>query len=167
MTSDFITGRDGMSNTLMFSENTDAGWYSDSAEQNVGFVWDYMCTVNMITPMSGGPPPNAYPRQGQFSKINENRGGISGQQQTPGGGGSSGGSPYLTARPASYHVGGVNATYCDTHTTFLNDQIDYYVYCLLMSPDGRNVKAPGSMQNLNMSGGKNFALPIDSAWLLE
>ncbi len=168
MTSDFITGRDGMSNTLMFSENADAGWYSDNVEYLLGFVWDcsQSPSVGVLTP--GGPPPSMYP-SANFSRINENRGGTAagGGSETGGGGGAAAGKPYFTARPSSYHVGGVNVTYCDSRTAFLSDQVEYYVYCLLMSPDGKGTRTPGAsgQQQTLLQQGKNFAVPVDDSWL--
>ena len=41
----------------------------------------------------------------------------------------------------------MNVAFCDGHVTFLSDQIDYYVYCLLMSTNGEPVRPiPGSNQ---------------------
>jgi prepilin-type N-terminal cleavage/methylation domain-containing protein/prepilin-type processing-associated H-X9-DG protein len=48
---------------------------------------------------------------------------------------------YDYARPSSYHAGGVVATFCDGHTQFLNEGIDYNVYALLMTPDGAKAKS--------------------------
>lgn len=47
------------------------------------------------------------------------------------------------ARPSSFHPGGAVATFCDGHTQFLNEQIDYLVYQLIMTPDGSNAKIAG------------------------
>ncbi len=38
-------------------------------------------------------------------------------------------------RPASHHPGGVIVTFCDGHTHFLRDDIDFYVYVHLMTPN--------------------------------
>jgi hypothetical protein len=38
------------------------------------------------------------------------------------------------ARPSSNHAGGVLATFCDGHTQFISDTIDYSVYQHLMTP---------------------------------
>jgi prepilin-type processing-associated H-X9-DG protein len=46
-------------------------------------------------------------------------------------------------RPSSYHPGGVNVTFCDGHTRFISQDIQYSVYCLLMTPDGQNCNTPG------------------------
>ena len=39
-----------------------------------------------------------------------------------------------TARPSAYHPGGVNATFCDGHTQWLRQDINYNVYVQLMTP---------------------------------
>jgi hypothetical protein len=41
----------------------------------------------------------------------------------------------LFARPSSYHVAGVVASYADGHQDFMDDEIDYLVFCRLMAPD--------------------------------
>ncbi|MEX0678965.1 MAG: DUF1559 domain-containing protein [Pirellulales bacterium] len=43
-------------------------------------------------------------------------------------------------RPSSAHSGGVIATMAGGHSQFLSDEIDWRVYCLLLSPDSQNVK---------------------------
>jgi prepilin-type N-terminal cleavage/methylation domain-containing protein len=40
------------------------------------------------------------------------------------------------ARPSSYHPGGVVVTFAGGNVKFLRDDIDYPVYCLLMTPNG-------------------------------
>jgi type II secretory pathway pseudopilin PulG len=47
------------------------------------------------------------------------------------------------ARPSSNHPGGVLATFCDGHTQFLSEQIDYSVYQHLMTPDDKGAGLPG------------------------
>ncbi len=80
------------------------------------------------------------------------------------------------ARPSANHPGGVNVIFCDGRAVFLNEQIDYYVYCLLMTPDGANVKTPGtqasqsgssggSSQTGQMQGYTNVNPPFDPGWL--
>ena len=39
------------------------------------------------------------------------------------------------ARPASNHIGGVNAGFCDGHIQFIQQGIDYKVYQALMASD--------------------------------
>ncbi len=47
------------------------------------------------------------------------------------------------ARPSSHHPGGVVASFCDGHTIFLSDQVDYRVYQHLMIPDSSAAGVPG------------------------
>jgi len=44
----------------------------------------------------------------------------------------------ILARPSSNHPGGVVMTFCDGHSEFIKDSIEYTVYLLLMTPDSRN-----------------------------
>jgi prepilin-type processing-associated H-X9-DG protein len=41
------------------------------------------------------------------------------------------------ARPASNHPSGVNVAFCDGHTDFVRDNIDYVVYQQLLTPNGK------------------------------
>lgn len=45
------------------------------------------------------------------------------------------GTDWRTARPSSYHPGGVVVSYCDGHQEFIKDDIDYGVYQRRMAPD--------------------------------
>jgi prepilin-type N-terminal cleavage/methylation domain-containing protein len=46
-------------------------------------------------------------------------------------------------RPTSNHPSGVNMTFGDGRTQFVNENIDYTVYCSLMTPEGRKCNPPG------------------------
>jgi prepilin-type N-terminal cleavage/methylation domain-containing protein/prepilin-type processing-associated H-X9-DG protein len=46
------------------------------------------------------------------------------------------------ARPASGHGNGVNVAYCDGHSGFLREDIDYIVYQQLLTPNGRKCADP-------------------------
>ncbi len=62
-----------------------------------------------------------------------------------------------SARPSSFHSGGVNVAFCDTHVIFLKEEVDYGVYCQLMTPNYRDSEDattlgssfPKAMQPLN------------------
>ena len=60
------------------------------------------------------------------------------------------------ARPASNHPGGVNMTFADGRTQYVNENIDYTVYAALMTPEGRKCNPPGmtftTTQNLSSAG---------------
>jgi hypothetical protein len=34
--------------------------------------------------------------------------------------------------------------YCDGRTKFIDQRLDYRIYCAQMTPDGQNVRHPGS-----------------------
>lgn len=47
-------------------------------------------------------------------------------------------------RPSSNHAGGFNVTFADNSTKFLNEELSYRVYVLLMTPYGKKAKEPGT-----------------------
>lgn len=46
--------------------------------------------------------------------------------------------------------------FCDGHTRFLSEEIDYGVYCLLMTPDGRECNSPGQTKLVPPSPANNY-----------
>ena len=101
--------RGQLDSTLLLSENVDAGQWTDYDEPLVGFVW---------LPQTA---PGEAPSDDVLLPINRQRG--------------QGDGTYRFARPSSLHTGGVNVIYCDGHGDFLYEEIDYSVFCRLMSPD--------------------------------
>lgn len=151
MNADGISRGDGVSTTLLLSENMEAGNYSDCgltttgvgtqpnpvAEQMVGFVW---------------LPQNPLPPASQQMKIN----GLPQNTGSSGGTGSNGINPspgkaydITYARPSSAHPGGANFVYADTHTRFISDSVDYLVFTLLMTSNGASAKLPGTQGNFS------------------
>lgn len=153
MTMDYLTSHDGSSMTLMMSENLNAGSYADPAAKGMpdasmggtmgdlpfavleplqGFVWwgDVDGSGNATPPYDGV----------QYGRIN-----------SPADPGASGSAyyPYTNARPSSQHPGGVNVLFCDAHGRFLSQDVDYRVFCLLMSSYGKQVMPPGAMSAPN------------------
>lgn len=51
------------------------------------------------------------------------------------------------ARPASPHSGGVNVVFCDGHSDFLREDIDYLVYQRLLAPNNRKCVDPEDWTN--------------------
>jgi prepilin-type N-terminal cleavage/methylation domain-containing protein/prepilin-type processing-associated H-X9-DG protein len=51
-----------------------------------------------------------------------------------------------SARPSSFHSGGVNVAFCDTHVLFLKEEVDYKVYAQLMTPNYRESSMPAAWQ---------------------
>jgi hypothetical protein len=101
---------DGAANTLMLSENLQAGLWTDTEEANVGMVWfrepDECSGINRCKDVGQRPQDIRY------------------------------------ARPSSNHAGGILATFCDGHTQFLSEEIDYTVYQHLMTPDDKAAGLP-------------------------
>ena len=54
----------------------------------------------------------------------------------------------------------MNVVFCDSHLKFVSENIDYYVFCLLMSTDGQHVREPGSDEVV-----PGFAKPINDSWI--
>ncbi|MBS0210688.1 MAG: DUF1559 domain-containing protein [Planctomycetes bacterium] len=162
----WIGQRDGLVQTIMLTENVDHGQYMDVLEQALGCIWDIMAQVQgNQQSQPGSPPPQAMPTQPNY-RINANKGvGAStqaGSLFTQSSGSSGSPQQYQYTRPSSMHIGGANVAYCDGHVGFLNEQMEYFVYCLLMSADGKNVKQPGQTQPLQNNW---FKLPVDDAWV--
>ena len=135
MTQEFIFERDGTSMTLLASERLDAGSWAYppaaalEAEAAQGFVW---------RPSASSRPPFQPPLPSQ--RIN----------------GPADPAPINNARPSSNHPGGAMVLFCDGHTRFITEDIDYGVYCLLMTPDGRECNAPGQTKLVKPSQANNY-----------
>jgi prepilin-type N-terminal cleavage/methylation domain-containing protein/prepilin-type processing-associated H-X9-DG protein len=129
---------DGTATTMMLSENVDSGNWTNFWESRVGFVWQAGVLNGVAAPVpsqvngqnTDNLPTNISTPQGfeGLLLINEKFG----EYDTA----PAGGQP-LFARPSSYHPGGVNVTFCDGHTQFVADTIDYIVYCHLMTTRGK------------------------------
>jgi len=137
MTQDFISSNDGTSNTLALSENADQ--YNDTgnvstyaklngaAEYYAGFVWAPSASNSVNQPAG----TVTYP----FGMINYVAP-PNGTQPTNG---------YQYARPSSRHPQGVNVLFCDGHSRFLQQELDYGIFCLIMTPNGQKCNTPGNV----------------------
>lgn len=139
--------KDGAGTTLMLAENihksyttsASAPWFSwlapafgkPAAEQQIGFVW--------VVPQSGTTAPA--PTVGNTISDQERLNGNSTQMAIF--------DPAIPrfARPASNHGGGAIVSFCDGHSQFLRDDIDYKVYQALMTPTGRKCVDPVNHAN--------------------
>jgi hypothetical protein len=130
MTTDHIA--DGASNTLMLSENNQAGMWTSGgpftsgtvvynananqpvkAEKDTGFVWDPAAPQSLTS----NPPTTL--------GINGDKDHLKGYQ------------PNMYIRPSSGHPGGVNVATCGGETFFLNEAIDYQLYQQLMTSNDK------------------------------
>ncbi|HUY35799.1 MAG TPA: DUF1559 domain-containing protein [Pirellulales bacterium] len=136
MSQDFISGHDGTSLTLMLSENL---WNLGSP--TAGNFWAEPSANAGTLGAAGTEMANGFifwpdPQQNRMMLINSQL--PPGQSVT-----SVGATNYYTIRPSSYHPGVVNVAFCDGHVKALSQDIQYSVYCLLMTPDGQNCNTPG------------------------
>jgi len=155
-----IANGDGLTNTLLMSENVDAGNWTDTTEAKIGMVWNGTGTVNMNTDPPSLTPPDDNMRINRGIGMSELEDGAVRPAANQDNHANSNSQSTTFARPSSYHPGGVNVAYCDGHVEFLHEQIDYYVYCLLMSTNGQRVRTPGSNKLL-----PNFNVNVNGAWL--
>jgi Protein of unknown function (DUF1559) len=119
----FVEEHDGASFTMMLSENLDSGLWTDSDEARVGFLW------------APGDADGRHTEGCPVLFINQERG--------------KGDGSLRFARPSSNHPGGVLVMYCDGRTKFIDQRLDFRIYCAQMTPDGQNAKHPGSDQLLD------------------
>jgi prepilin-type N-terminal cleavage/methylation domain-containing protein/prepilin-type processing-associated H-X9-DG protein len=146
---------DGTGQTLMLSENIQAGEYSTAeyfgppapdiptairrvsdAQLLTGFVWD------MDPDVATSPPDDE-------RRINGNK---SYGPRAPV-------TTYYYSRPSSWHPGGVNAAMCDARVIWLREDIEYKVYEQLMTSHGdrSNMQGPRNDPNAPI----NYVLQAD------
>ena len=158
-TQDYITANDGSSLTLMLSENNYAPWAilrvttSSGALAAIGpcvsaiqspyngaAFWS--TGTGLAKPYAAGTEPqncfvwwpDALPSP--LMKINSpNRAAAAGYEVN------------YTMAPSSNHPSGVNVAFCDSHVRFLSQEIDYTVFCQLMTPNGQMCNTPGMPGN--------------------
>ena len=138
--------KDGASNTLLLTENLQAGlWYESSpGDANGGkflpltaFVWLYAAEPG--APVGNVPTP--VPPVEEWQKIN-------GMRRNPPA--SAVGTVEL-CRPSSGHWGGVDVAFADGSTRFLSEKIAYHVLQHLMTPDSKKSDVPAPLYLLKAS----------------
>lgn len=125
---DYISTGDGATNTIMFSENLNAGNWWGTTVDDIGFGLQVSTTTNQPATsqfqVSGSGTGTALRPAATFdAAVNEcwiNR------------------PKTLTyaPRPSSQHVGGVNVYMCDGSGRFISENIDKSVYCKLLTTNG-------------------------------
>lgn len=133
---DGVSRSDGVSLTFLLGENLGAGNYDDVmlnvggpgslqrpvSEQWSCFVWQphHPLPTNLSQAhINGKPAIGANPSPNLAADISY-------------------------ARPSSNHPGGAIFIYCDMHTRFVSEKIDYLVFTMLMTSNGIQVRTPGT-----------------------
>ena len=114
-TFDYISLKDGTSNTIMFSENIGAHQWTTQTTSTAHYAFHWF--------NRGDPGANSW------MKINSWP-----DNKTPQSSGYCGIARF--PRPSSYHSGGSVIAFCDGHTSFLNENVDWATYGQLCSPNG-------------------------------
>jgi prepilin-type processing-associated H-X9-DG protein len=174
---DYLSTHDGSTNTVMLSENVQATQWADPNgvlmtpwQAEMCIVWwrwsDY--TNNAFTPKTCRPTSTQ--SQGVVN-INAGRdetgsipaGGFAPTDQDPldyptlnfftnGWVNTANADDFLAyARPSSRHPGGVIMAFCDGHTQFVADTLDYSVYRQIMTPYGRLCNVLGAFNASTIS----------------
>ena len=123
---------DGTQHTLLLSENIQAGPWLTANTSNPPEVITTEPEVGMVWWHDYDDPAEFPPNLRKWIQIN-------GEDDN-----TSGLTPMHKARPSSNHSGGVNVVFCDGHSQFLREDIDYDVYARLMTPDGKNAMVAGT-----------------------
>lgn len=106
---------DGARSTIAISDRTEVvNWTDWQKEQRIGLWWQNTLNPPALAQINGVKPP--------WTESQDKQG--------------------WDVRPSSGHSGGVNVSFADGHGQFLNEEIDYLVYALLMTPDGARARMP-------------------------
>jgi prepilin-type N-terminal cleavage/methylation domain-containing protein/prepilin-type processing-associated H-X9-DG protein len=124
---DIVNG-DGASNTIQFTENSDLEeWVAAPTEIHVGVVWDDLLSGTQLLNKYPAPTPPTPPDTKPDTLENLY----------------TAGNHLAFARPLSNHPSGFVVAFCDGHTKFVSESINYNTYCLLMSSHGKKYKPAG------------------------
>ena len=141
MTLGFITNNDGASNTAMFSEQLLNRGRGTPGDLSGGNFWaEPSFARNSGTEMANGFVFWPTQRAPYLMRVNSAVG--------PGTTSNATEQDYLI-RPASNHTGGVNVAMCDGSGRFVSQSMEYQVWCLLMTPDGKHCNTPGFTQGFD------------------
>jgi prepilin-type N-terminal cleavage/methylation domain-containing protein/prepilin-type processing-associated H-X9-DG protein len=138
---------DGAATTLLLSENIQAGLWcglvgavnlpDDMMESRIGMIWQ----------------PTVQPNDAQKINGRKDEGGDVAQN-------------FDFVRPSSNHAGGVNAVMADGSTKWLSDEMDYLVYILIMTPNGKQCADPGTKPKV-LGGNPRFINAVQNTPLSD
>lgn len=144
---------DGVSNTLLLSENIHAGNWWSAKNATSGANWNTW--VERAVGMTWTPDiqPTAVRPNDPIRHINGGRNAVLTQSDWI--------QNMAFARPSSNHPGVVVAAMADSSVRTVSDEIDYKVYCLMMTSDTNQLGTPGGPPG--MSSAPWLATPLDQA----
>ena len=131
MTVPYVCDHDGASLTLMIGERLDCGSYAALPTSAA----DTEAALGVVWWLSKGeyPPPRS-------RRINGPRDAVA----------------IHNAHPSSNHPCGVMVNFCDGHGRFISDDIDYSVYCKLLTPCDAECNDPGSLELVPAGSSNNY-----------
>ncbi len=145
MTQDYISANDGTSLTLMMSENNNVPTFAPPGVPPTGLSGG---------PSSWGDPAiAAYEKQNCFLWWPDINPDPAARINAPDAHSTSTHYYYYFLRPTSAHPGGVNVAFCDGHVRYLGQDVDYFLFCLLMTPNGSQCNTPGTVGGLDGAPG--------------
>ena len=121
----YISAGDGTASTLMVSENVDAGFWHGAHYQTPNPSRNYegvLCFCWAGADLTG---QNTNNEMRINVKIGQGRN-------------------LYAPRASGNHDSGVNVIFCDAHSAFISENIDWMTWCLLFTPNGRQVMEPRS-----------------------
>ncbi len=120
---EYVATGDGLSTTILLTENLQAGHWYDTQTSALGFGIQLPVSLKTTYPNAGSTSDpllvDLAPSPGNWF-INRNRSAVRGK----------------APRPSSNHRGGVNAAFADGAVRFLSDGIDERVFINLMTSNG-------------------------------
>lgn len=137
VSSEFISGKNGTSNTILASENEDAGhWYSTD-EPNIGFCYGFI-----VENINGGGTEYTWDTPAGKDNSSDDLAKYAAPVGLPywiNSGKKYNKSLHRRARPSSPHAGVIVSSFCDGSTKTLADSIDKGVFKSAMKPDSTRV----------------------------
>ena len=130
---DEISQADGMSQTILLSENLQAGMWFDTDTAKIAFGLPIETKGNQVLFGAGtflesvAAPLNTVFTGGSLATASPSDWRINADLKAKKG---------TRPRPSSRHEGGVSVMFADGSCRFLNEKIDPHVYAQLMTPDG-------------------------------
>jgi prepilin-type N-terminal cleavage/methylation domain-containing protein/prepilin-type processing-associated H-X9-DG protein len=128
----FVSKNDGLTATLLLSENVNAISWVMLEEGATTMVWTTQ-EAWLLDTENPGPERQYAINKGHERNIDDVL--LQMSRNSPD-------ELLSTARPSSFHSGGVQAAYCDTHVEFLSDEIHPWVYARRLSTSKAQARHP-------------------------